>query len=253
MAGTPTVTPTYYGCEIAYWLNIRANFSPPRPLRNPLIPMPSLWYCTCGKLNEMPERFAPGTKVLCVYCSTEHTVGVDIDNDPNAQNQITPKENWQPGVREFMEGMQDRMGLPPWATGCVCPACKKPFGPQGIRGLALCLNAQNFGDIVVEGHCQDEKCSVKSEHYFRKACQTVSHFSRVLGFDDVIREPTSLFDHDVLQPTAFQDLPEDANNVTEAMAKSKPLRGRNKFAVMLDDAAFEKKTEPADPAPSPTV
>ena len=188
--------------------------------------MPSLWYCTCGKLNEMPERFSPGAKVLCVYCSVEHTVGLDAD-DPNTQNQTTPEENWQPGVREFMAGMQARMGIPPWAFMCKCPACKKPFEREGIRGLALCLNARNFGDIVVEGHCQDPNCSVKSEHYFRKACQTVRHFGATMRQMSVIQEldhPSKYPDSErvVLQPTAFQDIPEDANNVTDAMAKSKP-------------------------------
>ena len=194
----------------------------------------------------MPAGIQPGAEVICSACSTKHLIGQDPD--AIAQNQSLPKENWQPGVREFMEKMQARVGVPPWAFMCKCPSCKKVFGREGVRGLSLCLNAQNFGDIVVEGHCQDPNCSVKSEHYFRKACQTVKHFAATLRQMRVIQEldhPAEYADLErvVLKPTAFIDIPAGANNVTEAMANSK-LRGQCHIAVVLDDSAFQK-TEPA--------
>lgn len=120
-------------------------------------------------------------------------------------------------ISPFQTKMAQQAKLPLWATVLECPTCKKPVGETGVRSITWRLNAKNFGDVVVEGMCQDRGCNSVFEYCYRKACRTAIGF-HFLSLQDKVYPEGPEVGHPFLEPIVpvlLPTIPRTTNNLME--------------------------------------
>jgi len=162
----------------------------------------------------MPLTVKPGDKVSCSACKEGFAIGLPPQEPPALADPVVElqKAKWVAGVREVRQKALEHMRVPLWAGNCVCPECKKPIGNEGVRGIGLRLNAQHFGDIVVDGHCL--VCDSMLNFHYRKACETIGQLRTLLEFSAVTDA-----DRKMIEPVLFQTIKPEQNNIVDIMCQ----------------------------------
>ena len=111
------------------------------------------------------------------------------------------------GLLEHHEKILLEMGAPDWIANIKCPFCGDILGVKGIRGINLCLNTRNFGDISIEILC--EKCSKLDTVYFREKITSIMGFISLLTDKKPQSEP-------ILEENMYKM---QYNNTIESMIK----------------------------------
>ena len=84
------------------------------------------------------------------------------------------------GLTNLHQKIAEEMDLPDFVKEIKCPHCFKDVELNGIRTIAICLNARNLGDISVEYHCKS--CGLMDTLYYRKAVEDkVKNFSEYIN------------------------------------------------------------------------
>lgn len=94
-------------------------------------------------------------------------------------------------LRQIHNDLNGEMGLPPWITDQKCANCHHAIEPSAIRGVSLCTNARNLGNISVEICCT--KCSAGYEMHFRVNCLSLEEFIEHLKIPTISVTPVPDF------------------------------------------------------------
>jgi len=88
-------------------------------------------------------------------------------------------------VEEFHEQKILDMHLPNTILENVCSHCNEKLSITSVRGIGLCLNTRNFGEISLEVFCH--ACSCLETFYFREDVQTIGDFCHKVRTNDAIK------------------------------------------------------------------
>jgi len=81
-------------------------------------------------------------------------------------------------LHSFHKKEIEMFGLPCLFADLECPFCNKALPIESIRFVGFKLNTRNFGDLVVEFHCED--CCKMDTLYFQREVESVDDFCDVM-------------------------------------------------------------------------